>query len=499
MYRLNLESLVFRLPVEVLMMIFREFKPDQPHEHSSLFNPLLVCRTWYDIIIGSPQLWGVVNGCMPLNLARFLIHRTQPHPISIDWPPNGPFNGQYMLNLFTENSMRIRRINVYASRWSVTNRPNLRRLLEAPTPVLEVLEVKVEPVRISSDGPSGTAALNTFVLSEGLPLKHLSLCDVTTPLESPRLFNLITLALRGSAVPRSPQSLLRALSSLLRLEALDIRALGSSTGNVESSTSVTLPHLKELILSEMPSTYVAAILASIHTPLCSHMEVQDRRSGGESPGSVEALDAVIWGPGNNLATVLAGGIGSKPTLRRLDIYINPGQIEIKSNHAHHGSYTLEFARADGPQLTTLLGTAFSQLPSGPTPGRQSIFTSEPIDLLPWSERLGTLVARDNSCRSVLQQLSQQHPISGTGEMDWICPKLSVIFILFMPVEEDTALDEELLLSLVRHRWSGDEGLAAATQPEGFEVVCERKRFPNLWSFEDEIKRVVPSFRLRGFD
>ncbi|KAG8945663.1 hypothetical protein FRC04_000624 [Tulasnella sp. 424] len=352
---------------------------------------------------------------------------------------------------------------------------------------------------MSPDGRSGTPALDTFVLSEGLPLKHLSLCDVTTPLESPRLFNLITLALRGSAVPWSPQSLLRVLSSLRRLEALDIQALRFRMGNVESSTSVILPRLKELILSEMPSTYNAVILASIRTPLCSHMEVRDRRSGDESQGSVEALDAVIWEPGNNLAAVLAGGIGSKPTLRRLGVHINPGRIQIESNHTHHGSYTLKFARANSPQLTTLLGTAFSQLPSGPTPELYSIFISEPIDLLPWSERLGTLVAKDNTeaCRLVLQQLSQRHPISGTGEMDWICPKLSVIIIRFPRVAEDTARDEELLLSLVRHRWSGDDGLAAATQPQRFDVLCDRKRFPNLWSFEDEIKRIVPSFRLGG--
>ncbi|KAG8945664.1 hypothetical protein FRC04_000625 [Tulasnella sp. 424] len=120
-YRLNRESPVFRLPVDVLMMIFREFKPDHPHEHSSLFNPLLVCRTWYDIIIGSPQLWGFVNGRMPFNLARFLIRRAQPHPISVDWPYNGPDNGKSMLNLFTENSMRIRSINVYAPRWNIEN------------------------------------------------------------------------------------------------------------------------------------------------------------------------------------------------------------------------------------------------------------------------------------------------------------------------------------------------------------------------------------------
>ncbi|KAG8945665.1 hypothetical protein FRC04_000626 [Tulasnella sp. 424] len=367
-YRLNLESPVFRLPVDVLMMIFREFKPDQPHEHSSLFNPLLVCRTWYDIIIGSPQLWGVVNGNMPLNLARFLIHRTQPHPISIDWPLEGIFNRQSMLDLFIENSMRIRRMDLYAPRWVPSHRPNLRRLLEALTPALEALKVKVEPDHSSWEGGSSSGSLEGFVLSEGSPLKHLSLSDDTTPLESPRFFNLITLALRRSAVPRSPQSLLRVLSSLQRLEALEIQALRSSTGNIEPSTSVILPRLKELILSEMPSTYNAVIFAFIRTPLCSHMKVKDRRSGDESPGSVETLDAVIWGPGNNLAAVLAGGIGSKPTLRRLEIYISPGWIKIESKHAHHGSYTLDFARADGPQLTTLLGTAFSQLPSGPTPG-----------------------------------------------------------------------------------------------------------------------------------
>ncbi|KAG8946766.1 hypothetical protein FRC04_011422 [Tulasnella sp. 424] len=495
-YRSNLESPVHRLPADVLMMIFQEFKPVRPPANSSIFNLLLVCRTWYDIIIPSPQLWQDFSADMPLKIARLVIDRSRMHPVTVYWPISGThyrpqrLESSEVLDMVIEHSIRIKKLIVRSANSSY---PNIRKLIEAPMRLLEDLKVLID---LDDFPPDGNGSLNEFVLSEGLPLKHLYLRDIATPLDSPRLSNLTTLTLSGIAVPQSPQPLLRLLSSSQRLEELHIRNLSSSIGNIESSTPVTLPHLRKLVLWYAPSIYTAAILTSIHTPLCSHVSVKDGLGDGTGSESVEALDAIIWCPGSNVITTLVGGTDLIPVPDWLKVDVGDSWIRVERSETSGASCGLELYRVGIPQITARLGTLFSQLLPGPVGIKLHCF-SQSIDLLPWSERVESLqVNGKRTCLAILQQLSQRHVISGTGEMDWICPRLSEIYLWYGLAErEDTPLDEEVLLSLVRQRWSGGDGLAAALQPTSFRLRCEKRLCPNLWSLEDEIKRIIPSFEL----
>lgn len=137
---------VHRLPPEVWGMILQGFGPWSPHQwdQKSLLPLLLVCRKWYDIITGSPQLWGEISTDMPYEIARLAIDRSQKRPISVDWRVSYvPHTSRRrdlsnMLDLAIANSTRIRSLAVSVPH---AGRKNPRKLLEAPTPALETLQV----------------------------------------------------------------------------------------------------------------------------------------------------------------------------------------------------------------------------------------------------------------------------------------------------------------------------------------------------------------------
>ncbi|KAG8922890.1 hypothetical protein FRC01_013481 [Tulasnella sp. 417] len=499
--RLNrVTSSIHRLPVEVLVMIFEEFEPDEPHtdDNTSLFDLLLICRTWYDAIIGSPQLWGCVSVDMPPKIASLVLDRSRFHPISLNWhsyaSPREPTTRELikLLDLAIENSTRLRQIDIHAPRFSPANP---RNLLQSPTLALTSLQVRVEPrgSEVGSNGP-----LDEFTLLEGPKLQHLSLSDVTTPLNHPRLSNLITLTLARSSVPQSPEDLLRFLSSSQHLEVLDIQDLRNRTGQIRASPLVLLQHLKKLVLARLPSAYSAAILASICAPLCADVEVRDGVVSDDPV--VEALDAVIWRPGNDQAAWLVGRPGSGPGRSRLRVQKLMRWIVVKDVESLEGCLKLEFARSDVPQLMARLGAAISQLPLPPAIHlyEMNIYSEGhiPVDLLPWSEVVESLsIEGSNPCRSVLQQLLQRHGTGSEG-VDWVCRRLSTLQLTYRSnEEEDMALDGGALLSLVRQRWSGEDSSPGGVRPVLFEVHCKKCNFPNLWSLEDEILSILPSFKL----
>ncbi|KAG9039315.1 hypothetical protein FS837_001020 [Tulasnella sp. UAMH 9824] len=502
-------SLVHRLPVEVLAMVFGEFEPSKPHTrgNTSLFDLLLVCRTWYDGIIGSPRLWGWLDAEMPYKIARMVMDRSRRCPIALSWHsfrlPRGSRRLEQfkLLDLAIENSTRIKRVDIHLPRWGPT-RPSPRRILEARTPALETLQIRIESYGTNT---GFNLPFDQFGLPEGPPLKHLSLRAVATPLDCPRLSNLITLTLSRSSVPRSPEELLQFISSSQQLEVLDIQDVENSHGNIigeaGESAPVVLQHLKKLVLSMVPSVYIAAILASIYTPSCSHIVVRDRMTDGRTAVMLELLDAVIWRPGNNQAAALTGRPGLEPEKSTLIVKVFLKWIEVESLRSLRGYRRLQFGRTNIPQLMAQLGTAISQLPSPPVLHLHEVNVQArgptPVDLLPWSEVLESLTVKGiSSCRSVLQQLSQRQVVHGTGGCDWVCRKLSSIRLVYgWKEKEDATLDGGALVSLVRERWSGEDGFVATVQPAQFEVSCRKARFENLWSLEAEITRILPSFKL----
>ncbi|KAG8914481.1 hypothetical protein FRC01_004039 [Tulasnella sp. 417] len=505
LYLWNTACLVHQLPVEVLAMIFGEFRPTPPGSDSStsLLDLLLVCRTWHDVIVGSPQLWDYFGAEMSYKIAQLVINRSQTSSFSVKWDTwNLPLEPRKsglcrMMDLLIENSTRVQKIDIRASR---SGRPSLQKFLSAPTPKLETLRVQVELYGSDEDGYE---PLDYIILSDGPLLEHLSLQNVDTQMNSPRFSNLVTLQLEHSTSSMLFENLFPVLSSSRRLEKLHIRGYSAKDDGGRATTPITLPHLKELVLSGVRSRYTVAMLASIYTPRCSHVEIDDH--GGSlskmDEEAVEALDAVVWRPGNDQATVILGGADSTLRPSALEIGMYHAVVTVRSPKMAEPHCNLRFARVDVPRMVKGLVTILSHWHSCPPIELQLdhgyIWRTNGLDLSFWSEHVYSLRARGRDvCRSVIQLLLRRELIPGRGQMDWAFRKLSKIEIVYTGRDvEDTALDAEALLSVVQQRWFGQDGLAPATQPSHFEVFCSLTNFPRLTSLENEFKRIIPSFKL----
>ncbi|KAG9019961.1 hypothetical protein FS837_008729, partial [Tulasnella sp. UAMH 9824] len=393
--RWNLASSVHQLPVEVLAIIFKEFQPSSPHSEgsNSLFNLLLVCRAWYKTITAFPELWCSYDARMPDNIAQRVIDHSKPLPISVNWDtvhgPYGPVRRDLgkLLDLAIENSTRIKSL---ASCVPDYGYPDLRKLLKAPTPVLETLRVQIDGVSIPVEAAQ---RLEPFELSEGVQLDHLSLIGVLGPWRSPRLSNLKTLVLEGFAVFPSLDPLLGVLSGSQRLEALQIVGGPRIILEYRANVPAVLPHLKKLVLSDVASIFVATFLAWVYTPSCSHVEVKDRahESSDQDSEAIKALDAKIWRPGNDQAAALVGGTSSNMISGLLDICIDGFWIGVERLEPVRGHCKLEFVRTDIPELAARLGATFSHLPFPPAVHLRlthaNMGVQNLVDLTPWSELL----------------------------------------------------------------------------------------------------------------
>ncbi|KAG9023084.1 hypothetical protein FS837_006008 [Tulasnella sp. UAMH 9824] len=348
--RWNTSCSINKLPVDVLVMIFKEFEFDLPHTGGSsrLLNLLLVCRAWYEAIMGSPN-----SGAPWIQKCPTTLHSSS---------STNERDSSKLLELTIGNSRRIRSLDV---RVSVCYTRDLWKLLEAPTPVLETLQIYGD---LFTADLGATQGLGEFRLSEGMQIKNLSLIDAIIPLDSPRLSNLITLALQRTSILQSLELPLAVLSSSQRLEKLYILDKPETTEEYRANALVVLPHLRKLVLSDVPSLSAAAFLASVYTPSCCHVEVKDRihASFEQASGAAKALDAAIWRPGNDQAAALFGGTDSNVILRTMSISIDSVWIVVEDLESFHGRRELRFARTDISELAARLGTTLSQLPSSPS-------------------------------------------------------------------------------------------------------------------------------------
>ncbi|KAG8922891.1 hypothetical protein FRC01_013482, partial [Tulasnella sp. 417] len=334
---------------------------------------------------------------MPLEIARLILTRSQMHPLSINSRAYGmrfqlhkPCNEDEILEMALGHSTRVKCVNV---RVHDLRHSNLQKLLKAPTPALETLKVHADYRRSFELGASGL--LDELTPSEGTPLKRLSLHDVPTRLDHPRLSNLITLKLSQGSVPHSPEPLLHLLSCSQRLEVLDISGLTESIQGVRATAPILLQHLNTLSLREMPGKYTATILASICTPSCSVIKVRDNRvRASEDAVVVEELDAIVWKPGNHQAVTLVGGPDSSKAPSMLNIGVSDGCVLVESHGMVGGELALEFNRAHIPRFMAHLAETLSQIPYPPVVYLRCGVTGTtghiPVDLLAWSEVLESL-------------------------------------------------------------------------------------------------------------
>ncbi|KAG8990584.1 hypothetical protein FRB90_001698 [Tulasnella sp. 427] len=492
--------------------------PVSEQHHTTLFDLLLVCRSWHDIAIRYPRLWIDLDSRMPPRVAQIALERSKPHGINMTWRIEHSWNVSIELKqVFMEN--RDRSVSMDIKTKAIVGL-GLRQLIEGPTPQLESLCVAVD-----SDNRSSRAeqeVLDGFELSDGPPLKYLNLAGVQAAWNSPRLSGLLSLIITGRGVPNSPRQLFDGLAGLQQLEVLcfqKITSLNVKSYRPAECPPVTLPHLKRLCLWDTRAEWTAMISSNLYTPACFDADISDESPGREyDPELVELCDTLLWNPNNPQAAVLLGFAGLEPRCEQLTIQITHYDLFIgipfdefkRCDHTkvpYHtldtgaGRTRLELSRRNPTELLNKIAAVVSQLPSFPPIALEvyNLYNESSIslpDLLPWSEHLTSVyVMGASSSRAFLQQLLQRRSPATSTREELVCKNLSAIKLEYEnDDEEDPMMDSDALLALAGGCWfEGDS--ETALQPGRFDVHCPKKKFSRMWSLEGEIQQIVPVFKL----
>ncbi|KIO16109.1 hypothetical protein M407DRAFT_34253 [Tulasnella calospora MUT 4182] len=273
---------------------------------------------------------------------------------------------------------------------------------------------------------------------------------------------------------------------------------------VTPGPQVTLGYLKELKIEDIKTDYSAALLISIYTPVCSRVDVSDSRGTDVT----DPFDSLIWQPGNTQTAALLGlDHLSDKRVSGISITAEHGVVRIRvREQGGSDARFFSFMRSLPWELLKLLGNFLSDVPFCPPVDltiSSGMAHSASFDLAPWSTFLESLELSDSTaCLRALEQLAQRTAAPSVSERgtsmtqaeDWMCPKLQYITLYILDIESR----RQLLLSLVKERWSEtDGGPAPADQPAEFEIICNRSSYNEWQEVEVEVQKVVPTFVFRG--
>ncbi|KAG8960788.1 hypothetical protein FRC05_006562 [Tulasnella sp. 425] len=531
-HRRNLAAPIHRLPEEIFKTILEMIGTD-------VRDLLLWCqvgRLWHATIFNSPRLWTRMDSGLSPKMARWVLNLSKGLPLSMLWSAthNDRRIRHPVLDIAVQHSSRFRWMDLAVDR---KDSFEIKRLLESPTPVLESLAVAPDP-----PGGWDDPEIMEFALSEGAPLKHLTLSYLTITVDPHRLSKLVTLNLTGSAVPASLGTLLQILSTSAQLEQLIILRNTRVEEVPQPSPLVTLPRLENLEIDWVTDDYCMALLASIYAPTCSRLYLDDVRGSQH----IDSLDALVWKPGSAQAAALLGfnsslesrisgvptPVSIPPISTTISVTRSATEVRVEEKDSVC-SRNLHFERSEPLKLLKRIGESLPHRASlsisrpvsqhdsinkGPLKllkrigqslrHRPSLSISRPlsqhdsIDLGPWSSTLKSLKLVDHKASlSAMEQLSQCLATPcGTGAVateSWMCPNLRSITLHIPGDEEECAIYIAALRSLVRKRWSGEDGgLAPAIQPDRFAIISPH--YEELMDVESEIQRVLPFFWLRGY-
>ncbi|KIO20655.1 hypothetical protein M407DRAFT_29712 [Tulasnella calospora MUT 4182] len=438
--RRNLAAPIYKLPLEILVMIFATYaEASSLKDEHCLLDLSTVSKLWHTAIIQSSQLWTVLKSDFPTKIMKLVLQRSGNHPLSLIWDSTNcdeseGGESEEKLELVVQNSRRLKSIEILVPEFGG---PNVRRLLESNMPHLEKLEVKT----IWETEDSGER-IEKFTLSDGPSLQEIALEIMSlSSWSSPRLIGLLALELTRLLQPPSIEELLNILSNSPQLERLRLYALGwSDSWKRPLNKSITLPRIKEIELHQLDGSYLSAILASIYTPSSSHVGLTIDLYDNNGPSVFEE----ICSPGNiQLAALLGLGDSGSPSPGvpiPISILVNSNTAQMsKVGDAEERTILLKFGEDLCSRVVDLLGRFFLALPLIPTidlvidTGTYS-WENGAFDLLPWSRSLRILsVHQPAVCRPVLKQLAERTDSLTTG---WLGPNLTSIQLCYMHPGDD---------------------------------------------------------------
>ncbi|KAJ7463521.1 hypothetical protein B0H11DRAFT_2053215 [Mycena galericulata] len=213
---LSLRSPVRRLPVEILLAIFRmcskSFAPTvalwadrekHMHAHAPLFVVGQVCARWHDIVMGTASLWSAIDfpervweDLHPekmMTLLKTAIERGAGSALHVALPPRGAASTK-AVDLLVKHSQRWETAT-FTGRF-----PGLERLSKGKFPLLKSLELHLVEIQMA-----GPATGNLFHVAPNL--KRLVIPESLLRLARPHLQQLQTLECIGVTLPKVTSAL----------------------------------------------------------------------------------------------------------------------------------------------------------------------------------------------------------------------------------------------------------------------------------------------------
>ena len=238
------------------------------------YKPIHVCRKWRQLILTSPTRLDLHLVCTYGIPVEAMLSHSPPLPLIIYYPeiPGKISAADQESAIFAlQQHDRVRRIHVAAPTVVLCN---LFKAMDDEFPMLERLSLHVSTER--------RAGLGLPEKLQAPLLRHLTLSNISLPIQSRLLRQaegLITLRLWN--VPASsvfhPAHLVAQLLGMSHLEMLIVRFYTPILKRIFESpaqpTPITLPNLKVLVFRG-GSTYLEGILARIHAPLLSKLNIE---------------------------------------------------------------------------------------------------------------------------------------------------------------------------------------------------------------------------------
>ncbi|KDQ07286.1 hypothetical protein BOTBODRAFT_611936 [Botryobasidium botryosum FD-172 SS1] len=497
--RRNQKASVYRLPPEVLMIIFQftecsSANPLRPLRKRAPLNVAAVSRRWRQVVLNTPGLWTRIDIMMPWLTQNFL-ERSKEAPLTIEvnaeelnaWASSGDGENEETHPAQSRLSRYIDFLKLTAPRWiSMELRGVLAfdvvQAFSFPLPHLEVLRI----IKGGDTLTSESYPLPNALFRGSAPcLRDLHLNATPISLKSPIFAGLTSLHLEKNTYHTCTIGrFIRVLAACPDLEDLVLISTRFTQSNpAHSSTPSTspplvLPHLQHIVLRGMAACVPKSILDSTSVPSSAVLDIDTLISSWD--------DAAMPANLPNASRVRSLSIGADREIEgsyRIAGKVSEGSAAILKVGYTVGS-PLFFMGARVPNVLRHLGRghSFSSLESLMFTGLERT----PVDVSIFAEVVGNL---PSITTLVLQSCPSSYLDALVISSRYnLCPGLRTLRLVRIPAYDS-------LLRLVESRARNHEGDAGGCL-DALEVMDYRRDYVHTPMFT-ELERLV-ALKRTGF-
>lgn len=293
---------VYRLPTEILVLIFKHALPCPDLFHrvidtNTLLSVSRVSKSWREVSINTPTLWTRID-VLNARLMRVFISRSRTAPLNIALlPPISMLPATRATRAMTQRHSALTQHDAFA-RFMGDLKPQMHRLgslwldglpqrmldqyLDTLAPLLTSLRLQEGP--LGSDSPIATEANSPLFFRGETPLlREVEIVGIAQPLTSPMFAGLVSLYLQNIRFTHSTNlhffQLLIACPLLedLTLFQLTFSSMVNMSMDSLFSTPIHLPRLRELQFTTLQLEFVRDMLISIRVSnrCCVNVRMKD--------------------------------------------------------------------------------------------------------------------------------------------------------------------------------------------------------------------------------